>query len=66
MKPGRPFWTAFTAFAANMVGLFGVDQLQLIGADITVYNWWAALTVSLFVAAAVYGKEKIATQPETP
>jgi hypothetical protein len=67
IKPGRPFWSAFTAFAANMTALFGVDQLTITEGDIVVHNWWVALVVSAFVGAAVYGKEKISDsrKPET-
>lgn len=59
IEPGPPFWAGFTAFAANMVALFGVDKLTIFSADIAVANWWAAVLVSLFVGAAVYGKEKV-------
>jgi hypothetical protein len=66
VRPGRPFWSAFTAFAANMVALFGVDKLHLAEPDIAVSNWWVATLLSLFVAGAVYGKEKIVEANDSP
>ena len=59
IKPGRPFWSGFTAFAANMVALFGVDTLSITQLDVTVGNWWSAVIISLFVGLVVYGKEKM-------
>jgi hypothetical protein len=60
IKPGRPFWSGFTAFCSNMVILLGLDQLSLTEADVQVtVNWLGALVSSLLVAAVVYGKAKI-------
>lgn len=61
IRPGRPFWSAFVAFCSNMTALFAVDQIDLAAATapISVNNWGAATLVSLFVAGAVYGKEKL-------
>jgi hypothetical protein len=58
IKPGRPFWTGFTAFASNMVVLLGMDKITITELDVTV-NWGGAIVSSLLVAAAVYGKAKI-------
>ena len=58
VQPGRPFWTGFTAFASSMVALLGMDQFAITELDVTV-NWGGAIVSSLFVAAVVYGKEKI-------
>ena len=53
---GQPFWTAFTAFFANMVALLGLDQAGAITID---NSWIGSIAASLIVAAAVYGKEKM-------
>jgi hypothetical protein len=60
IKPGRPFWSGFTAFCSNMVILLGLDQLSLTQTDVQVtVNWSGAIIASLLVAAVVYGKAKI-------
>jgi hypothetical protein len=56
MTPGRPFWTGFTAFSTNMVALLGLDKLNATNIQ---RPWLAAIVASLFVAAAVYGREKL-------
>ena len=58
VRPGSPFWLAFTAFASNMILLVGIDQLDVTALALQV-NWGAAVTVSIIVAAAVYGKAKV-------
>ena len=63
IRPGWPFWSGFTAFAANMLCLLGVDALSITEIDISVGNWSSAAVISLIVAAAVYGKEKQRTRP---
>ena len=60
MSPGRPFWAGFTAGTANMVTLFAMDKASFTANDISINNWWVALIASLFVGAAVYGREKLA------
>lgn len=58
IQPGRPFWSGFTAFASSMVALLSMDQFAITDLDVMV-NWGGAIVSSLFVAAVVYGKEKI-------
>lgn len=58
IKPGRPFWTGFTAFCANMVAILGLNQFAITSVDLSA-NWGGAVVSSLFVAAVVYGKTKI-------
>ena len=60
IAPGRAFWSAFTAFAASVGTLIGVDQLHFSAVDISVGNWWSAVLSSLFVGGIVYGREKVA------
>jgi hypothetical protein len=55
-KAGRPFWTAFTAFFANMVMLLGLDAVGAAKVDRTALT---AGVASLFVALAIYGREKL-------
>jgi hypothetical protein len=63
VRPGRPFWTAFTAFAANMVALLGMNALEISDFQIDIVHWWNATICSGFVAAAVYGKAKLDEKP---
>jgi hypothetical protein len=58
IKPGKPFWTGFVAFTANMVAILGLNQFSITEVDLTA-NWGGAIVASLFVAAVVYGKAKI-------
>jgi hypothetical protein len=60
IKPGRPFWTGFTAFVSSMASLYGVEAAHITQADVQV-NIGGALMVSLLISAVVYGKEKIAS-----
>ena len=58
VRPGAPFWLSFTAFAASMVSLVGIDTIDVTALALQV-NWGSALIVSVIVAAAVYGKAKV-------
>jgi hypothetical protein len=58
IKPGRPFWTGFTAFCANMIAILGLNQFSITAVDLNA-NWGGAVVASLFVSAVVYGKAKI-------
>ena len=61
IRPGRPFWSAFTAFFSSMVSLVGIDQLSITEIDVQV-NLLGALIVSLLVAGGVYGQGKVSEQ----
>jgi hypothetical protein len=56
LQPGAPFWAGFTAFCANEVAQFALDKLGVL----TIERFWVATLGSLFVAGAVYGREKVA------
>jgi hypothetical protein len=58
IKPGRPFWSGFTAFCANMIAILGLNDFSITEVDLSA-NWGGAIVASLFVAAVVYGKAKI-------
>jgi hypothetical protein len=60
IDPGRPFWSGFTAFFSNMLGLFAVDQVDVLHQPMVINNWWIATVLSLIVGGAVYGREKVA------
>jgi len=57
-RPGRPFWTSFTAFASSMISLWGMDSAHLTWADVQV-NFVGGFLVSSLVAMMVYGREKL-------
>lgn len=56
MKPGEPFWAAFTAFCSTEAVGFTLDKLDVL----TVERVWLATVGALFVAGSVYGREKLA------
>ena len=58
IRPGRPFWSGFTALFSSMVSLIGVDQLSITDVDVQV-SLLGALLVSLLVGGAVYGQGKV-------
>jgi hypothetical protein len=58
IKPGKPFWSGFVAFCANMIAILGLNEFSITDVDLSA-NWGGAIVASLFVSAVVYGKAKI-------